>query len=777
MTRGEPTVVVVDDSAEVRMLVRTRLRISGRVRVVGEGATGREAIALAAEHRPALMLLDVSMPVMDGLEALPRVREVSPETRVVLYSGFDEEGLAHKAVELGAAAFIEKSTSIDSLVDELLAVIDTERPLDLPAGSATDQRVLDEHLERFREVFEEAAIGMATMTLSGQLVRGNRALASLVGRPRESLVGLPYGDLIADHTSGPDADLDDALDSVHRRGADVVQVEHDLPGSDGHRRVLATLAPVRDSAGRPLYLFAQVQDVTATRAAQEELRRSEERFRLVVEAVEDYAIFMLDTEGVIVSWNVGAQRTKGYAAEEIIGRHFRTFYPEEQQRSRHPEHELRLAVSQGRYEEEGWRIRKDGSRFWANVVITPVYDEAGTHVGFAKVTRDITGRREADEALRQSEERFRLLLEAVQDYAVFMLDTTGHVVSWNVGAERIQGYLPDEILGRHFRVFYPPQKQADRHPEWELEVALRDGHYEEEGWRIRKDGSRFWANVVITSVTNAHGEHVGFAKVTRDMSERRRLAEEREEAAAALAAANRELETVNSRLQQVADDQAQFLAVTAHELRTPVGVLGGSAEILSKHWADLDDEERTSMLDGMSASAVRLRRLLGDLLTASRLERRALQLHTAVVSVLDVIDDSVAAVHLAHPDVEIVVDGRPDVRVRADRDRLAQAVDNLIGNALAHGASPVHVAVRPTGAMVEIRVSDLGPGVAAEMRPRLFERFATGDSKSGTGLGLFIVRELARAQGGEASYEPGSAEEPAGAFVISLPRVPAEDWD
>src|SRR4051812_16340984 len=186
MTRGVPTVVVVDDSAEVRMLVKTRLRLSGQVLVVGEGANGRDAIALAAEHRPVLMLLDVSMPVMDGLEALPRVREVSPETRVVLYSGFDEEGLAHKAVELGAAAFIEKSTSIDSLVDELLAVIDAERATDPPAGSPTDQRVLDEHLERFREVFEEAAIGMATMTLSGQLVRANRALATLVGRPRES---------------------------------------------------------------------------------------------------------------------------------------------------------------------------------------------------------------------------------------------------------------------------------------------------------------------------------------------------------------------------------------------------------------------------------------------------------------------------------------------------------------------------------------------------------------------------------------------------------------
>src|SRR4051795_1076620 len=783
MQVGVPTIVVVDDAAEVRLLVKTRLRLSGSVTVVGEGADGTEAVALASKHHPSLLLLDVSMPVMDGFEALPRVIEASPDTRVVLYSGFDEEGLAQRARELGAAAFIEKSASIDALVESLLAVLEplsgaaaagTPKPSrdTRPVSTADDQQVLDEHLERFREVFEEAAIGMATMTLNGRLVRVNRAFTRLLRRPSEGLVGAAYADL----TEGRDAAVAIALEDIHRRGKDVVQVEHQVPGPPDGREVVATLSPVRDSSGRPLYVFLQVQDVTATRAAEAELRKSENRFRLLVEAVEDYAIFMLSPEGNIVSWNAGAQRIKGYTADEIIGQHFRVFYPPELQQARHPEHELKLAVRDGHYEETGWRIRKDGTRFWANVLITAVYDSEGTHVGFAKVTRDITARRDAEEQLRESEERFRRLLESVHDYAIYMLDTEGRIASWNVGAEQSKGYAAEEILGQHFRVFYPPERQAEQHPEHELEIAKREGHYEEEGWRVRKDGSRFWANVVITTVFDSDGNHVGFAKVTRDITERRRMAEERELAAEALAAANDELEAVNARLRQVADDQAQFLAVTAHELRTPVGVLGGSAEMLSKHWTELDDEERTSMLEGMSASAVRLRRLLGDLLTASRLERRALQLHPGVVTVLDVIDDSVAAVHVAHPDVEIVVDGAPDVQVRADRDRLAQAVDTLIGNALAHGASPVHISVRPAGAgsMVEVRVSDLGPGVAADMRPRLFERFATGDSKGGTGLGLFIVRELARAQGGEASYEPGSAEEPAGAFVISLPRVTAE---
>ena len=788
MGSGAPTIVIVDDAAEVRLLVKTRLRLSGRVTVVGEGSDGTDAVTLAEAHHPSLLLLDVSMPVMDGFEALPMVLAASPDTKVVLYSGFEEEGLAQRARDLGAAAFLEKSVSIDALVEELIEVLE---PLMRPATpgepapaedlgppadddradtSGGDQRVLDEHLERFREVFEEAAIGMATMTLSGRLVRANRALGQLLRRSPHTLVGTPYSEF----PEGSEADLRVALEAIHQRGSDVVQVEHDVDGSGEPRRVLATLAPVRDSSGRPLYVFLQVQDVTATRAAEEELRKSEDRFRLLVETVEDYAIFMLSPEGIIVSWNAGAQRTKGYTAEEIIGQHFRVFYPPAQQQARHPEHELELALRDGHYEEEGWRLRKDGSRFWANVTITAVFDETGEHRGFAKVTRDITERRMTEEALWASEERNRLLLEAVQDYAIFMLDTTGHIASWNAGAERNKGYAAHEIIGQHFRVFYPPERQALQHPERELQIALHEGHYEEEGWRIRKDGSRFWANVVITAVYNPQGEHVGFAKVTRDITERRRMAEDREHVTEALAEANADLEAVNDRLRRVAEDQAQFLAVTAHELRTPVGVLGGSAEMLAKHWADLSDEERGDILEGMTASAARLRRLLGDLLTASRLERRALELHPSAVNVGDVVKDAVATTRRAHPEVEILVDGRPDVDVLADRDRLAQSLDNLIGNALRHGASPVQVRVAPGPAMVEIRVSDLGPGVTAEMQPRLFERFATGDTKTGTGLGLFIVRELARAQGGDASYEPGSHEEPAGAFVISLPRVAAK---
>jgi len=251
----------------------------------------------------------------------------------------------------------------------------------------------------------------------------------------------------------------------------------------------------------------------------------EERFRLLVESVKDYAIFMLDPTGVVQTWNRGAERIKGYRAEEIIGRHFSAFYrPEDVWKC---ERELEAARTEGRVEDEGWRVRKDGSLLWAVVVITCLRNESGEIVGFAKVTRDMTERRSAEESLRQSEERLRLLVETVEDYAIFMLDPSGRVATWNAGAERIKGYRADEIIGQHFSTFYPPSDVAVGKCEMELEVAARDGRFEDEDWRIRKDGSRFWANVVITAVRNQSGELVGFAKITRDLTERKLAEEER----------------------------------------------------------------------------------------------------------------------------------------------------------------------------------------------------------------------------------------------------------
>lgn len=642
---ARPTIVVVDDAAEVRALVRARLRSSGLLDVVAEAGDGAEAVEVVRRLQPALVLLDVSMPVMDGLEALPRLLEVAPGTTVVMYSGFQEEGLAHRAAQLGAAAFFEKLTSLDTLAGDLVDVLHAggsapaAAPREAPLGRAdeAEHRVLSEHLERFREVFEDAAIGMATVTLAGHIVRANHSLSAILERPVDDLVGSSYAAFV-----GPAADtLQRLLDGILDGSVESGQVEHEVAGAVRPRRVVATLAPVLDGGGRPLYLFAQVQDVTGQRGAEEELRRSEIRFRLLVDNVEDYAIFMLSPEGLVESWNSGAQRINGYAAHEIVG--------------------------------------------------------------------------------------------------------------------------------RHFRAFYPPEVQEARHPEHELELALRDGHYEEEGWRIRKDGSRFWATVVITTVRDPDGVHVGFAKVVRDITERRSLLQEREEAAAALAAAN-------ERLQQAADDQAHFLAVTAHELRTPVGVLGGTADLLAAHWDELDATERAELLAGMSASSARLRRLLDDLLTASRLQSSRLELRVEEVDVAPIVTAAAVTAQRANPGLALDVGAEPGLLVVGDPGRLAQVVDNLITNAIVHGVPPVRVAARLDGDDVLVAVQDSGSGVPPEMRERLFERFATGRSAGGTGLGLYIVRQLAREHGGDASYRPPEPGEP-GAFVVRLPRAGAEARD
>ncbi|HEX7218838.1 MAG TPA: PAS domain S-box protein, partial [Burkholderiales bacterium] len=272
---------------------------------------------------------------------------------------------------------------------------------------------------------------------------------------------------------------------------------------------------------------------------------SDSLYKMLVEQARDYALFLLDREGRILSWNLGAQRLKGYAAEEIIGRHFSTFYTREAIESRWPEHELEVATAEGRFEDEGWRVRKDGSRFWANVVITALRDDHGQLLGFSKITRDVTDRKLHEEALRQSEERFRLLVEAVVDYAIFTLDAEGVVTSWNRGAERIKGYRRDEAIGKHVSRFFLPEDVEAGKPWEDLAIARREGRSESEGWRVRRNGERFWARAVVSAIYDDAGHLRGFAKITQDLTDQRHLQD----------------------LEKAARHVNEFIATLAHELR------------------------------------------------------------------------------------------------------------------------------------------------------------------------------------------------------------------
>jgi hypothetical protein len=482
--------------------------------------------------------------------------------------------------------------------------------------------------------------------------------------------------------------------------------------------------------------------------------------------VTDYGIFMLDPEGHVVSWNGGAQKLQGYRRDEILGQHFSLFYPPEAVNSGWPDEELRLARQRGRFEDEGWRVRKDGSRFWANVIITALYGPMGELSGFAKITRDLTERRRHEEELRISEERFRLLVDAVQDYAIFMLSPDGTVESWNAGAEAIKGYRADEIVGHDFRVFYTPEDRAAGKPDHALRTALEKGRYETEGWRVRKDGSLFWANVVMTAVHGPGGELRGFAKVTRDMSERRRL---------------EELENSSRRMNE-------FLAMLAHELRNPLAPIRNAVTIMQLE--TLTSPVLRNCRDVIDRQLTHVTRLVDDLLDVGRLTTGKIKLRKELVRLSDIVARSVETVRPLIGTRRHTLDVQQPseaVYVNGDSTRLSQVLQNLLVNAAKYTPDGGHITlqVRADESFAYVTVQDNGRGIAAEDLQRIFQLFAQAETahsaatESGLGIGLTLARSLAELHGGSIeAASPGLGQ--GSTFTLRLPAaghaaVPAEE--
>lgn len=611
-------------------------------------------------------------------------------------------------------------------------------------------------------------------------------------------------------------------------------------------------------------------------------------FRRLVETVLDYAIFLLTPEGHVASWNAGAERIKGYQANEIIGKHFSAFYPPEALARDWPAEELRRAVMDGRLEDEGWRVRKDGSQFWANVVITPVLSPNGALLGFSKVTRDLTERRRAEERIRDSERTLRLLVDSAQDYAIFLLDPQGIITSWNLGAERIKGYTAQEAVGRHFSIFYEAAALAAGWPQEELRRAAADGRFEDEGWRLRKGGTRIWANVVITALRGQGGELLGFSKVTRDLTERRAHEEalrEREESLRLLVDGVRDhamffldpngrVQTWNLGAQRVfgyaaeqvigrdvsmfylAEDRlagkveaeisaalipgtttivatrckadgsafsaeitttavldsnkkckgfvrivrdttatkraealeyeskkiSEFIAVLSHELRNPLAAIKNAMAVLQRL---VDKPKATRFVDIVERQVVHMARLIDDLLDVNRVTRGKVRLDLVDLDLDALVSravESVSSAADAHDHtLHVRLAGR-STRVRGDATRLTQVVVNLVTNAVKYTPDGGHieVAVNDDAEVVRIEVKDNGVGMTDVLLRRAFEPFVQGvshaNAEGGLGIGLALVKGIVEQHGGHVAAEsagPGQGS----TFTVTLPLDKASTAD
>jgi len=668
-------------------------------------------------------------------------------------------------------------------------------------------------------------------------------------------------------------------------------------------------------------------------------RHGAEEFKILVDGVRDYAIFKLDRHGRVTTWNSGAERLKGYTADEIIGKDFSIFYTEEARQAGDPQRLLETALREGRCEEENWRVRRDGTRFVASVIITAIRDESGTLIGFAKVTRDLTERRlaeekraaerhEAERVLRESEEKFRLLVDEVRDYAIFFLDLDGHVMTWNAGAERIKGYRADEIIGQSFARFYVPEDVIAGVPGRSLRRATEQGVVADEGLRVRKDGSRFWAYVVLTALHDKSGRLRGFAKITRDVT-RQKHAEQRMAVLAdtsrllgesldsdqilftitrmavpnfadavvihlrdpegeprlgvfhatnpELLAAVRDLQvrgayrvaapsrrvmrtarselhpeltpewlrgqdmddelaflilrfgvsstihvpiimagrpvavivfatagtrvydeqdlvfgeemarrastamhnadlfhtakTERERAEEAAELRERLVAVVGHDLRQPLASIDIRVEVLSR-WSK--DPEFVEDLNGVRASSRRMSRMIEQILDFSRSRLGGgLEVVLAPMDLREALTPILDEVRTAHPSATIQLQC-PELCGAWDRDRLEQVFANLIGNALAHGDPGKAVTVN-AGAedhRVWVEVHNEGPPIPQELQPVLFSPFPWGErasrSPAGLGLGLYISNEVVLRHGGQIAIR--STADEGTTFRVTLPR-------
>ncbi len=676
----------------------------------------------------------------------------------------------------------------------------------IPVHSTTGTFIQD-NSEEGETIFQEVEhYAMITMDPKGNISSWNKGAGKIYGYTRQEIVGKNFR--ILQVAEDNDQRLSDKLlDSAKTNGNATFQgwwVRKDGTRFWGGM----SLTALHDKTGIVKGYLKITTDMTETRVAEdqysnfvEELKQknidltaSEELYHRMVWEVQDYAIILLDCDGKILDCNKVTEKVKGYSPKELVGKNFRLFYPKEDRKSDLPGYLLGEAKSKGSIVHEGWRIRKDGKRFWANVTITSLHDDAGNLIGFSKVTRDLTERkvaedrvstlmeelRQVNENLRESEERYQKMIVEVQDYAIILLDTSGNIQNWNQGAQLIKGYSAREIIGKNFKVFYQKEDQQAGLPDQLINQAKQTGRVTHEGWRVRKDGTRFWGSVVITALHNADGKVIGFSKVTRDLTERK-IAEDMLKSSAA------QLDLKNKSLERLNEELASFTNVASHDLKEPLRKILTFAYRLRERGSDpvKGEEYVNKIID----SSERMQALIHDLLSYSEVSGE-------YEKVRDVnLNDTISAITA---DLEILI-AEKNVSIKAHRlpvvkgipHQIQQLFFNLVSNAIKFSRAGVPPVISIHSKLIKgpdipgglpngknqyfhIQVKDNGIGFDNEAANKLFDPFVRLHPKNvygGTGLGLAIVKKIVSNHNGivTTESEPGVGS----TFHIYLPANPA----